>query len=364
MRKFLIYICTFVFLLSFLSACTGLAKDEAPSARSGEQDDLCKAEGKVFIQENNGIVSGSAFMLDTNCMISIYDKNPDLDQTQILEKAFARIEQLENQLSWKIADSEISQINNRTKNSLSAESFTLIEEALQFSEKTNGAFDITIGTLTDLWDFSSGAQIVPKEEEIEQALKAVGYQNIQIKDQQISFLNPRTKLDLGGIAKGYIADQMKTFLISEKVENAIINLGGNVLCLGEKNPGQGFVIGIQNPFHEGYLLTVEATEKYPSVVTSGVYERYFEQDGQFYHHILNTKTGYPIQNNLLSVTILSEYGLDGDTLSTTCFALGLTDGLKLINELEDVHAIFIDKDYQIYYSENLQRDLKIEEINH
>lgn len=362
MRKFLIYTMAFIFIFSLLVGCAKFSDRQLLQNENNIGTDSGKAEGNILIQKNDKVISGSAFMLDTNCMISIYDQNPDLNKKQILEQAFTLIKKLENQLSWKIADSEISQINNRVKSSLSDEALTLIEKALQFSEQTNGAFDITVGRLTDLWDFSSAGQIVPEDREIKNALQSVGYQNIEIKNREIHFKDARTKLDLGAVAKGYIADQVKLLLSSQKVENAIINLGGNVLCLGEKKPGQGFLVGIQNPFHEGYLLTVEATEKYPSVIASGIYERYFEKDGKFYHHILNTDTGYPVQNDLLSVTILSQFGLDGDILSTTCFILGLQAGLKFINKMENIHAVFIDKNYQVYYSENLTRDLKIEKI--
>ena len=144
-----------------------------------------------------------------------------------------------------------------------------------------------------------------------------------------------------------MADYLKDYLISEGVESALINLGGNILTLGSKPDGTSFNLGIQKPFDkQGTAITsVKVTDS--SVVSSGIYERYFEVDNTLYHHILDTTTGYPCDNNLLGVTILSEKSVDGDALSTSCFVLGLDDGVKLIKSLEGVEAIFITEDYEL-----------------
>ena len=145
-----------------------------------------------------------------------------------------------------------------------------------------------------------------------------------------------------------MADQLKEYLMSEGVESGLINLGGNMLAIGTKPDGSSFNIGIQKPFDkQGSAITSVKTNN-SSVVSSGVYERYFEIDNNIYHHILNTETGVPYDNGLLSVTILSPKSVDGDALSTACFALGLEEGMKLINSLEDTDAIFITDDYKLY----------------
>ena len=134
------------------------------------------------------------------------------------------------------------------------------------------------------------------------------------------------------------------------VESAVINLGGNVLCVGSRPDGTPFRVGLQRPFADRNetIATIEVSDL--SVVSSGIYERYFEQDGQLYHHILDPATGYPCENNLVAVTILSEESTDGDGLSTTCFALGLEKGMELIESLENVEAMFITEDNELHYS--------------
>ena len=168
-------------------------------------------------------------------------------------------------------------------------------------------------------------------------------------------------INLGAIAKGYIADKMKDYLLEEGVESAIIDLGGNVLCVGQRPDGSPFRIGVQMPFADRSetAAVMEISDK--SVVSSGIYERYFEQDGVLYHHILNPSTGYPYENDLVSVTIISDESVDGDGLSTTCFALGLDKGMELINSLPDVQAVFITEDYQLHYSEDFENQITLAE---
>ena len=159
--------------------------------------------------------------------------------------------------------------------------------------------------------------------------------------------DPQASIDLGGIAKGYMADCLKKYLENEGVKSALINLGGNILTIGSKSDGSSFRIGIQKPFDEKNATLTSVLAFDSSVVTSGSYERYFELNNQIYHHILDTRTGYPCNNNLASVTILSKESLTGDILSTACFALGVADGVELINSLDDIEAIFITTDYKI-----------------
>ena len=179
------------------------------------------------------------------------------------------------------------------------------------------------------------------------------YHNIEISDNTVTLKNPKTQIDLGGIAKGYIADQMKAQLRSDGITEGIINLGGNVLCIGQKRNGSDFNIAVKKPFTEtGEYMEVLHINDY-SVVSSGTYERYFYSDnGTFYHHILNPATGYPYDNNLCDVTIISSESTVGDCLSTTCFVLGLDDGMKLINSLDGIEAVFITNDGSKYYSDN------------
>ena len=162
--------------------------------------------------------------------------------------------------------------------------------------------------------------------------------------------DPYAKIDLGGIAKGYIADQVKNYLVEEGIEHAYINLGGNILTLGGKTDDSNFRIGIQKPFAEDGTVMAVLPVSDKSIVSSGNYERYFKKDGKIYHHILDPSTGYPIENNLNQVTIISDKSVDGDALSTTCYALGLDEGLKLIQSMDNIEAVFITNDNTIYKS--------------
>lgn len=191
-------------------------------------------------------------------------------------------------------------------------------------------------------------------DDLHEALSHVGYEKVTIKEDTVSFSDPLTEIDLGFIAKGYIADRMKDYLVSQGVSSATINLGGNVLTIGSRPDGTPFRIGIQKPFAPTGTpaLTLPITDL--SVVSSGVYERYFELDGTLYHHILDTKTGYPIQNNLFEVTIISPSSMDGDALSTTCFLLGLEEGIALIESRENTEAVFLTSDGNIHATSGLK----------
>ena len=170
---------------------------------------------------------------------------------------------------------------------------------------------------------------------------------------------PGMGIDLGGIAKGFIADDLKKYLLGQGVKGALINLGGNVLCIGGKEEGEPFYVGIQQPFAQRSQTIAAVAVKDVSVVSSGIYERYFKtEDGAMYHHIINPVTGYPYKNDLLGVTILSENSVDGDGLSTACFALGREKGIEYINSLEGVYAVFITEDEKLWYSDGFEQFLK------
>lgn len=299
-------------------------------------------------------ISKTDFYFDTVITITLYGA-----EEKYIDECFKLCDRYEKMFSRTIADSEISLINTNSKNGnytkVSDDTLELINYALKYSELSNGQFDITIGALTGLWDFSEDTDnhSVPTEENIENAVKNIGYAQVDIKGNDILLTNPNASIDIGGIAKGYIADKLKEYLLTNGIEKGIINLGGNILLLGTKTDGSNYNIGIQRPFDsEGKTIAIVNT-KDKSIVTSGVYERYFYKDDVLYHHILNTKTGYPIENNVLSVTVISDKSVDGDGLSTSLFALGIDEGLKMVENIADTEAIFIDSDYKIHLSSGL-----------
>ena len=290
-------------------------------------------------------ISKTGSYFDTVIQIDIYDSN----DTKLLNKCFEYCESFEQTISRTIETSEIYKINHSKGNPVEVSDVTLelLQKGIEYGDLTNGKFDITIAPLMELWDFKNNSGDVPSHDDILEALSHVNYKNIVIDGNKVSLSDPDAAIDLGGIAKGYMADYLKEYLISERIESALINLGGNILTIGSKPDGTPFNLGIQKPFDkQGTAITsVKATDS--SVVSSGVYERYFEVNDILYHHILDTTTGYPCDNKLLGVTILSENSVDGDALSTSCFVLGVADGMKLIESLDNVDAIFITEDYKL-----------------
>ena len=257
----------------------------------------------------------------------------------------------EQLFSRTIEDSEVSKINNSCGQpvTVSDETAELIRLGLEYGDISNGYFDITIASASELWDFTDNEdKTLPDPEELAEAVTHIDYRNVKVDGNTVTLSDPDTKIDLGGIAKGYIADQLKEYLKEEGVEHALINLGGNMLAVGSKYDGSPFRIGLQKPFEsDGTPIAVLEIDD-QSVVTSGNYERYFEKDGTIYHHILDPGTGYPIQNDLYQVSIISDNSVDGDALSTTCYALGLEKGMELIQSLDGVEAVFVTSDYELH----------------
>ena len=297
----------------------------------------------------NAVISDTDFYFDTVVKITLCGTK----DSSILDECFSEMAKYESLLSRTRKGSDIWNINHSNGEPVEVSDITieLLELALHYSELSGGVFDPPIASIVSLWNFTDNTEkVIPEEAALTEALSHVNYRNIQIKDNTVTLLDPKASIDLGAIAKGYIADQLKTFLINKEVTGALINLGGNNLALGTKPGNQPWKIGIQKPFGETSDLAATLSIDGKSVVTSGNYERYFEKDGQIYHHILDTTTGYPIQNHLNGVTILSDSSADGDALSTTCFALGLEDGMALIESLPDIEAMFIMDDGTIYTS--------------
>ena len=313
-------------------------------------------------------ISATAIKLNTAVTVTIYDSK----DKNLLTECMNLCDKYEKVFSRTASDSELYQLNHRelapvkgTENTyqVSDSLAELVSEGLDYSELSKGAFDIAIEPLTSLWDFTAEDPQVPKDSLIQAALPKCDYHNISVdKDKnEITLKTDDTAIELGAIAKGYIADRLKDYLVSQNVKSAIINLGGNVLCIGEKPDNSAFKIGIQKPFADRSETIAVMDIKDKSVVSSGIYERCFEQNGTLYHHLLNPETGYPYDNGLIAVTIISDKSVDGDALSTTCFALGLKDGMKLAESLDDVQAFFVTSDYEIHYTKDFQKKIKVTE---
>ncbi|MFR3728808.1 FAD:protein FMN transferase [Lacrimispora sp.] len=310
-------------------------------------------------QRNIEPISKSGFMLNTFVTVTIYDK----DDPKILEGCLELCRSYENIFSKTLEGSEVYKLNHRSSDqqtvTVSDDVKALISEAQIYSERSNGGFDVTIEPLSSLWNFTAESPVIPSEKDIKEAVLKVNYKNLKLEGNDLTFLSPDTTIDFGGVAKGYIADRLKDYLLEQGVKSAIINLGGNVLCVGEKPDGTPFKIGLQKPFADRSETIETLNIKDMSVVSSGVYERHFIKDGVNYHHLLNPRDGYPFQNGLISVTILSDISADGDGMTTACFSLGLDEGLKLVNSLDGIYGIFITDDYEVYYSDGAEKFLEV-----
>ena len=285
---------------------------------------------------------------DTVVQIEVWGADQDM-----IEHCRKMCETYEQMLSATIKTSEISRINNAGGEpvSVSDDTAELIEKGIEYGEISGGLFDITIAPASGLWNFTDNEdKTIPDPAELAEAVSHIDYRCVHVDGNTVVLTDPEAQIDLGGIAKGYIADRLKEYLESEGIEHALIDLGGNMLALGGRYDGTDFRIGLQKPFAETGTAMAALSINDQSVVTSGDYERYFEKDGVIYHHILAPSTGYPVQNDLDQVTIISERSVDGDALSTTCFAMGLEDGMELIRSLDGVEAIFVTKDGEIHTS--------------
>lgn len=290
----------------------------------------------------------AGFYFDTIISVTIYQQDSDHIARQCMELA----EHYEKLLSPSIEGSDVWNINHSRGSFITVDKDTLelLKTALNYARLSDGLVDPTVGSLSQLWNFGSDNQeIIPDKALITQALTHVNYQAVVIHEDQVMLSDPEAQIELGFIAKGFIADKMKDFLLSEGVSSAIINLGGNVLTVGHRPDGTPFRIGIQKPFSDSgtSALTLELSDA--SVVSSGSYERYFKQNGKLYHHILSTSTGYPVSSGLSQVTIISSSSTTGDALSTLCFILGYEKAASLLENYPDIQAVFITEDGRLLY---------------
>ncbi len=291
-------------------------------------------------------VSRTEFSLDTICTITLYEW--DGNEDELLDDAFEICSDYEKILSSTVSTSDIYRINhsNGKPVTVAPDTATVILNAIEYSKLSRGLFDITILPVKNLWDFGGDNSNIPHSDDLEKAVRFVDYTKISVEGCEIT-LPKGMGIDLGGIAKGFITDRVADYLKQQKVTSAIIDFGGNVYVIGNKTDGTNWKIGIQKPFGESaqQIKTIEAHDT--SVVTSGVYQRYFKREGKLYHHILNAKTGMPCNTGLFSVTIIDESSEKCDALSTVCMLLGYEKSMKILSQYPDIQAVFVTSDYQV-----------------
>jgi thiamine biosynthesis lipoprotein len=300
--------------------------------------------------------SQSFLMLGTVCKITIYDEPTE----EAFKEAFDRIRSIEAKMTLHSQTSEIAKVNQMAglePVAVSEDTFTVIAKALEIAELSDGAFDPTIAPLVMAWDIAGDNPRRPPDEEIASLLPLVDYRSVVLDPQNLTVYLSKEgmALDLGGIAKGYAADEAAKILRSHGVTQAIVNLGGNVLTLGRKSDDTLWRIGVQDPEESrgAYAIIVELDDT--SLVTSGPYERFLVLEGETYHHILNTRTGFPVDSDFTSASIITKSSLLADALSTSVYALGYEKGMEMINTLEGVEAIFFTEEKQILLSEGARQ---------
>jgi thiamine biosynthesis lipoprotein len=293
------------------------------------------------------IASRTEFVLDTLCTITLYEYG----KSSIYDEIFDQLREIENRMSAHRKGNELDNINASAGIApvkVSADVFMVIETALHYASLSGGAFDPSVGPLVSLWDISGDPKL-PDKEEIDRVLPLINWNDVELDRQNstVFLKRPEMTLDLGAIAKGYAADEAAAIIRKQGVPRAIIDLGGNILLVGEKKDRSLWGVGIQDPQSDrgDYMGIVRVKEK--TVVTSGVYERFFWADDVMYHHIFSPFDGYPVRNDLLSVTIITERSIDADALSTSVFVMGYGKGSAFVKSLEGVEAVFVFDDQSI-----------------
>lgn len=305
------------------------------------------------------------FAMDTYMEVDAYGDNGE----KAVAKAEKEVNKLDSILSTGKSTSEISKLNKNKKQVVSADTMSLIKESVKISKETNSAFNPTIYPLMELWGFTTKNYYVPKDNEIKTLLNHMDIDNIKIDERknEVSFKDSNMKIDLGAIAKGYTSSKIIDIFKENNIKNGMVTLGGNVQVLGKKPDGSLWKVGIQNPIGEDeYLGVLQTSDK--AVITSGGYERNFTKNGKTYHHILDPSNGYPANNGLTSVTIISSDGTLADALSTSLFVMGKDKAIDFYKKSNyNFDFILYTSDNKLIISDGIEdifsSDLDIKVVN-
>ena len=294
-----------------------------------------------------GPETATFFAMDTAMDFTVYGDAALLDEAETL------IGSLEEQVSVTDEHSDIYAIDHTGSGSLSGNAAELMEQALELCRRTGGALDISVYPIVQAWGFTTGSYQVPDEETIQSLLPLVDYTQIQYDAATgVVTLPEGMEIDLGSVAKGYAGQLAAQMLREHGVQSALLNLGGNVQTVGTKPDGSPWQIGIKDPQGEDAMMVLSVEDQ--AVVTSGGYERYFEQDGQTYWHIMDPFTGHPADSGLISVTIVGDEGVVCDGLSTALFVMGLEKAADLWAQSGDFEAVFVTASGEVYITEGLR----------
>ena len=295
------------------------------------------------------------YAMDTVMNITAYGKDADAAVVECVQY----INDLEAKISRTREESEIAALNRADGETtvLSEQTADILSDALTIADRTGGAFDPTVASLSDLWKIGTEEARIPKKKEIREALETVGYQHV-LQDGTSVAMQAGTRIDLGGIGKGYAADHVVEILRKHGVERALVSLGGNIYAVGSKEKGLNWTIAITDPDDEqAYLGTLSVSDT--SVVTSGDYERYFEQDGKRYCHIFDSTTGYPAETDLRSVTVVSPNSTEADGYTTALFVMGHDKAVEFC-EKNGLQAVLVRDDHTVYVTDGLKDAFHLE----
>lgn len=340
-------VCLSVSLL--LGGCNNTKQDTITETKSAQTEEQTKS---------NEEASKDIFAMDTYMTVTAYGAKAQ----EAVDEAEAEIQRLDELLSTGNEESEIAQLNQNKNATLSEDAGYLVERALELNKETDGAFDIAIYPVMEAWGFPTQNYQVPTADTLESLLKLADASQIIYDEnsRKISFGREGMKIDLGGIAKGYTSSRIMDIYKENNISSGLVNLGGNVQALGTKPDGSKWRVAVQSPDDtEDYLGILSVEDK--AVITSGGYERYFEQDGKTYHHIINPKTGYPAENGLTSVTVVSEDGTLADGLSTSLFIMGKEEAIEFWKaHSEEFDIIMLTDEGKLYVTEGIQDDFSTE----
>ena len=292
------------------------------------------------------------FAMDTVMSVTVNGENAQ----EACEAAVSEVNRLDELLSTGKESSEIARVNEDGGGMLSEDSQILLKKAMELYDISDGIFDISIYPVMELWGFTSGDYHVPAEKDLEDKLSLVDASDIRFDEEtgEVFFEKEGMKIDFGGIAKGYTSTRLMDILQEQGISSALVNLGGNVQALGSKPDGSKWKVGIQDPENNSDLLGILSISDL-AVITSGGYERYFEEDGKTYHHIIDTRTGYPADTGLLSVTIVMQDGMTADGLSTFLFAAGEEKAVEFWKEhYGEFGMILFTADERLLVTEDLR----------
>lgn len=275
------------------------------------------------------------------------------------DEAVDRIRYLDKLMTFNESQGDVYRLNQNAGVmgvEMDPATMQVIKKAQEISAMSNGAFDITVGPLVKAWKIGTDQQHIPSQEELNSLLPLINYEGIRI-DNNVVTIQKGQMVDLGGIAKGYVGDEVIEIYKKHGVTSAVVNLGGNVVTLGNKPDGTPWRVAIRNPRPAGNesgqdLGIVKVTDK--AVVTAGDDQRYFIENEQRYHHILDPTTGYPAKSDLMSVTLITDSSLDADALDTAVYILGFEKGRQLISQYGGVEAVFVTTDKKVYVTEGLK----------